>query len=140
MKINSTFHALVFFMAVLMFSTPFATLAQQHLVRVEAEAAAKRDAEARTQKPAWFIFGCVGGLLTVAYVYLYEPTIPAGTLLGKSPEYVAFYTDAYTLKAKDIQMKAALGGCVTSAIAWGVLIAISVVASESGSSSGYYYY
>ena len=126
MKINSTFHALVFFMTVLMFSMPFATLAQQHLVRVEAEVAAERDAEARTQKPVWFIFGCVGGLLAVAYVYLYEPSIPAGALLGKSPEYVAFYTDAYTLKAKDIQMKAALGGCVTGSLAYGILFVISV--------------
>ena len=125
-------------MAVLMFSTPFATLAQQNSVRAEAEAEAERDAEARTKKPVWFIFGCVGGILTVAYTYLYEPSVPAGALLGKSPEYVAFYTDAYTLKAKDIQMKAALGGCVTSGIAWGILIVISGVASESGSSSGYY--
>ena len=121
-------------MAVLMFSMPFATLAQQHLVRVEAEVAAERDAEARTQKPVWFIFGCVGGLLAVAYVYLYEPSIPAGALLGKSPEYVAFYTDAYTLKAKDIQMKTALGGCVTNCIVSGVLyVALGVgaiVASE----------
>jgi len=111
-------------MAVLMFSTPFATLAQQHSVRAEAEAAAERDAEARTKKPAWFIIGCVGGILAVAYTYFYEPSIPAGPLLGKSPEYVAFYTDAYTLKAKDIQMSSAMGGCVTGVCLSGTLVMV----------------
>ena len=35
---------------------------------------------------------------------------PASRLLGKSPEYVTFYTDAYKAKAKNIQGRAALIG------------------------------
>ena len=124
MKINSTFPCFSFLMAVLMFSTPFVTLAQQNSVQAEAEAAAEGDAEARTQKPVWFILGCVGGVIAVAVVYFFEPSPPAGSLLGKSPEYVAFYTDAYISKAKNIQMQAALGGCVASCIATGVLYLI----------------
>ena len=44
MKINSTFHVLVFLMAVLTFSTPFVALAQQNPVKAETEAVAEQDA------------------------------------------------------------------------------------------------
>ena len=72
MKINSTLHVLVFCMAVLMFSMPFATLAQQNSDRGEAEgtaaqdaytmslevkAAAERDASSNFSEPFW----CIGG-------------------------------------------------------------------------------
>ena len=100
---------------------------------------AEADADARTNKLVWFLFGCVGNVFTVAYTYFYEPSPPAGPLLGKSPEYVAYYTDAYTIKAKNLQVRNAMIGCVTSALIWGAVVIAATIAEEE-SSSGYYYY
>jgi hypothetical protein len=133
MKIDSTFHLFVLLMALLTFGMPFVTLAQQLSVQAEAMNAAQRDAVARTNQNMWRVFGCLGGLFAVAGGYLYEPAPPASALLGKSPEYVAFYADAYTSKAKNIQTRGAIEGCVAStcvtAALYGVLIII--VAEES---------
>ena len=136
MKIDSTFHFFVLLMAVLIFGMPFVTLAQQLSVQAEAMNAAQRDAVAHTDQNIWRAFGCFGGLFAVAGGYLYEPTPPASALLGKSPEYVAFYADAYTLKTKNIQTRAAIEGCVAGtcvvAALYGALIIF--VAEESTSS------
>ena len=142
MKINSTFHFFVLLMALLTFGMPFVTLAQQLAVQAEAMNDAQRDAAAQTNKNIWRIFGCVGGFIGVAGGYFYEPAPPASALLGKSPEYVAFYADAYTSKAKNIQTRGAIEGCVAgtcvTAALYGVLII--VVAAEESTSSSYYLY
>ena len=141
MKINSTFHVLVFLMTVLTFGMPFVTLAQQYSIQAEATAAGERDAEARTNKMVWRLLGCAGGLITVAATYFYEPAPPAGSLIGKSPEYVAYYADAYTQKAKDVQFRSAIEGCIAGTCVVTVLyVALVAVAVEEASSTGYYYY
>ena len=133
MKISSLFHVLVFLMAVLTFGMPFVALAQQHSVQAEATAAGERDAEARTNKTVWRLLGCVGGLIVVGATYFYEPAPPAGSLLGKSPEYIAYYTDAYKQKSKNLQFRGAVEGCVAGSCIAGVLyaVAIAAVAAES---------
>lgn len=135
------FHFFVLLMALLTFGMPFVTLAQQLSVQAEAVNAAQRDAVIRTNQNIWRVFGCFGGLFAVAGGYLYEPAPPASALLGKSPEYVAFYADAYTSKAKNIQTRGAIEGCIAStcvtAALYGVLIIL--VAEESASSSYYFY-
>ena len=135
MKIVSIFHFLVLLMALLTFGMPFVTLAQQFAVQVEAMNAAQRDAVAHTNQNIWRVFGCLGGLFAVAGGYLYEPAPPASALLGKSPEYVAFYTDAYTSKAKNLQTRGAIEGCVASTCVtvalYGVLIILVVEESSS---------
>ena len=140
MKIDSAFHFFVLLMALLTFGMPFVTFAQQLSVQAEATNAAQRDAVARTNQNMWRIFGCLGGLFAVAGGYLYEPAPPASALLGKSPEYVAFYADAYTSKAKSLQTRGAIEGCVAStcvtAALYGVLI---IVAVDESTSSGYYW-
>ena len=50
MKINTTFHVLAFFMAMLIFSMPFVTIAQEDDWEIEARVAAERDAEADTNQ------------------------------------------------------------------------------------------
>ncbi len=141
MKIDSTFHFFVFLMALLTFGMPFVTFAQQLSVQVEAMNAAQRDAVDRTNQNIWRAFGCFGGLFAVAGSYLYEPAPPASALLGKSPEYVAFYADAYTSKAKNIQTRGAIEGCVASTCVtvalYGVLI---ILVAEESTSSSYYFY
>ena len=129
MKISSTFHVSALLMAVLTFSMPFITLAQQNL-QVEAIIAAERDAQNDVNTSLWFLGGCLGGVIGLIIAHGVEPAPPATRLLGKSPEYVAFYTDAYKAKAKKLQTNSALGGCVVSALAYTVLY-IVVLAEAS---------
>ena len=59
MEIRSTFHALVFFMALLTFSLPFLTPAQEQTVVTQAIADAKKDAIANVNGAFWFATGCL---------------------------------------------------------------------------------
>ena len=140
MKIKSTFHALVFFMAALIFSMPIVSLAQENLNRIEskdvthqisvdvlAKTAAEHDAEADTKRIVWvggnFVLGIVGGCLLGSVgllgAYIYEPSPPISRLLGKSPEYTMFYTDAYKAKARDLRLKYASIGCISGSVVAG---------------------
>ena len=121
MKISSTFHVSALLMAVLTFSMPFITLAQQNL-QAEAIIAAERDAQNDVNKSLWFLVGCYGcvfGLIIAAGI---KPAFPATRLLGKSPEYVAFYTDAYKEEAKRLQTNSALAGCFINVLATIILL------------------
>ena len=115
-------------MAILIFSMPFVALAQQNL-QAEAMIAAERDARNDVNTGLWFLAGCLGGVIGMVVAYAVEPSPPATRLLGKSPEYVAFYTDAYTETGKKRQANSALGGCVVNAIATAVYIGV-VLAAE----------
>lgn len=116
MKISSTFHVSVLFMTVLMFSMPFVTLAQQNSVESEARADAEADAEADTDQRFWFVVGCFGNFWGLIYAHYAEPSPPASRLLGKSPEYVAIYSDTYTIKAKNLQTSQATSGCIANTV------------------------
>ena len=116
-KLKSPLKILVLLMAGLTFSTPFVTFAQQNL-QMEAIVAAERDAQNDVNKGLWFLAGCLGNIPGIIVAYAVEPTPPATRLLGKSPEYVAFYTDAYKEKAKKLQTNSAWGGCVVLAIVY----------------------
>ena len=133
MRIRSTFHISVLFMAMLVFSMPLITLAQQVSVQAEAVAAAEADAETDTNKNFWFIIGCFGSLLGLIYANYDVPAAPASRLLGKSPEYVAFYSDAYVLKAKELQTGYAVRGCITQGLigllGYGSCLVVGVVGS-----------
>ena len=125
------FKILAFLMAMLTFCMPFITFAQQdYSIQIEAQRDAEAEAEARTNKNLWFMVGCVGGVFGVAGAYLYEPSPASSAFLGKSPEYVAFYTDAYAEKVRTLQTNRALTGCIvnglTIAIYYAVVIALAV--------------
>ena len=127
MKISSPFHVLVFCMTFLVFSMPLVTFAQQGSVRAEAIAAAEADAKANVDRQLWFAVGCLFvpmGAGTIA-AYFIEPSPPASGLIGKSPEYVTFYSKAYKAKARSIQGRTALTGCLTSVAVLAVLLSNS---------------
>ena len=138
MKIRSTFHVLVFLMAVLTFSMPFVTLAQQNVAPAEtitdvtkATADAERDAQADTDTTFWFIVGCFGSILGFLYANYNVPTVPADRLIGKSPDYVTTYSSVYVRESKAIRQNRVVTGCVTSAIAGVVLSGCLIVTSAS---------
>jgi hypothetical protein len=48
----------------------------------------------------WFLAGVGCGVFGAAAAYLYSPTPPMTSLMNKSSEYVACYTDEYQKKSK----------------------------------------
>ena len=113
------------------------TFAQQNSLQMEAIAAAERDAQSDINKGLWFLTGCIGNVGGIIRAHSAEPTPRATRLLGKSPEYVAFYTEAYTEKSKKLQANSALGGCVAGTLA--VVILIILEATSPSSSIGRLY-
>ena len=115
-ELKNILQILALLMVVLTFSMPFVTFAQQNSLQMEAIVAAERDAQADINKGLWVLGGCFGGIIGVIIAYSIEPSPPATRLLGKSPEYVAVYTDTYKEKAKKLQTNSALGGCGVSTL------------------------
>ncbi len=72
---------------------------------------AEKDAIKDTNGNIWFLAGCLGGLVGIIIANSIKPNPPSSRLLGKSPAYVATYTDCYRAKAKKIQNHSALIGC-----------------------------
>lgn len=139
MKINSTFHISVFLMAVLIFSVPFITFAQQNTGNVLAITEAKRDAKKDVNELGWFAAGCLGGALPIPsstiseqklldgniymifacgaacfptfYALFNTPTPPPDRLLGKSPAYVLSYVNTYVSEVKRRRILSSGAGC-----------------------------
>ena len=73
---------------------------------------AKADAAAHLNKTLWFSAGFffpIGGTLISQW---YQPFLPTARVLGKPPEYVAFYYDTYKVETKKLQFRWALVGCL----------------------------
>lgn len=103
----------------------------QEVSQADACTDAERDAEANTNKTIWFIAGCLGGLIGLIIAYAIEPSPPATKLLGKSPEYVAAYTDCYKRKGKSVQTKTALLGCGVAAVVYLAFVLVVTAAASS---------
>ena len=162
MRIRSMFHTLVALTVVLAFSTPSVTLAQQNSVQAEAITTAEQDAINDVNKLSWFVAGCaalsVGGpvgalagytvsnsagtliggaaagvLVPLIWIDTYEPNLPPNRFIGKSPEYIEFYTDAYRKQAKSLRNGSAMKGCIVGCIgvSLGGLVLFVQVLSES---------
>ena len=115
MKINIVFHISVLAMMVMIFSMPIVSYAQGNSARDKAIYAATQDAEAAFDERLWYFTGLLftAGGYFVAHTY-YHP-VPAVPLLGKSPEYVAFYTDSYRERSRELRSYAARTGCIHGA-------------------------
>ena len=132
MKISSVFHGLTLFMAMIILNIPFVALVESNSVGAQAAADAVADANQDVNKPLWFGTGCLlSGLIFVplpnwySYLltpvgltgtYFYRPSPPLSRLVGKSPEYVAVYTQTYKSKRGNIQARWASAGCVTGGV------------------------
>ena len=121
MKIGSTFHIVFFFIAVLGFSMSSVPFAQQNSERVEAIIAAEQDAKATVNQDQWWAYGC---FLIGVIAADKTPQPPAARLVGKSPEYVEAYTQAYEEKVRNLQRSAATPGCLTTVFSAGILVII----------------
>lgn len=111
-------------------------LAQQGDMEV-GRMAGSQAARVNTNGSVWLAIGCLGGIsclggiIGIAIAYVVEPSPPATTLLGKSPEYVAAYTDAYKMTAKSIQTSKAWTGCIVGSLAYIAIAVLAAVADEA---------
>ena len=100
----------------------------------DAIAQAEIDAKADVNKTLWFIAGFFGGVLGLILSYVLPPSPPATRLVGKSPEYIAAYTDHYKRVAQKEQFNTALTGCGVCAVLYVVyyVFVLSLVYSGGG--------
>ncbi|MBN2379227.1 hypothetical protein JXM67_05440 [candidate division WOR-3 bacterium] len=77
---------------------------------------ARHDAEKKVQGMAWFALGCLMPVVGIIASYVVEPRPSGLELLGKSPEYVAAYTDCYEDKGRSIQIGNAWLGCASGCL------------------------
>ncbi len=122
-------------MSLMVFAMPI--LAQQDEF-MAGRIAGEQAARASTNGTLWLAAGCLFTWVGLLVAYIYEPSPPATMLLGKSPEYVAAYTDAYKTTAKSVQSRKALTGCIVNAVISAVLYAALIAAAEAD--DGLYYY
>ena len=124
-----TIKTLSFVMVVMLFTMPFLTLAQQTGDATQAVIDAKTDANKSNDLLIWGLgsflsalaCGCVGGLVVVAVGQINDPSPPAARFLGKSNEYVLFYTQTYQNERKRKRTYASLGGCVGGMVVNGLV-------------------
>lgn len=100
----------------------------------QAMADGERDARADLNGGLWFVVGCLVGLVGVVLGYVVEPSPPPARLLGRSPEYVWNYTQAYRHEGKQAQGKRAMTGCAVGTAATAVIYLV-LLASWSSSST-----
>ena len=91
---------------------------------VEAQAIndAERDASAHLNKLLWFTTGFSLPVIGVFLSQRNQRSIPGARLLGKSPEYIAFYTNAYRIKMKKLRFNWSLLGCLSSTTVAGLVV------------------
>lgn len=80
-------------------------------VQSQAVADAQRDA-LHVDNNIWIAAGVFGGIFGIGAAMIVKPTVPPMALIGKSPEYITFYTHAYQAAVGDEQVKAAAAGCL----------------------------
>ncbi len=101
---------------------PAVTPAALKSVAEQAVADAEKDATAHLNRTLWFSTGCFFPLVGPIFSQRHQPFMPTARVLGKSPQYVAFYYDAYKVKTKKLQFNWALGGCLVGAPISGYLL------------------
>jgi hypothetical protein len=85
-----------------------------------------KDAKSETNTTLWFAAGCFGTILGWLLASALDANPPAVRLIGKSPEYVAYYTDAYQKEARRIKTRYALTGCMGCVIGYVVYFVVLI--------------
>ena len=65
----------------------------------------------------WFAYGTGCWMFAIVHASVSNPTVPSHRLLGRSPEYVNTYMDAYKRSIKDRRMEKSATGWVVSLVA-----------------------
>lgn len=115
-------------MSLMVFAVPI--LAQQGDITA-GRIAGSQAARMNTNGTLWLAVGCLAGIIGVAVAYVVEAQPSATMLLGKSPEYVAAYADAYRATGKSVQTGKAWTGCLLGALIYVGLVVLAAVADEA---------
>ena len=129
MKINSMFRVLILFTAVMIFSLPLVARTQDS-VHEKAIFDGTQAAESVFNERLWYLTGCFFSFGGYLFAQTYYAPVPTVALLGRSPEYVAIYTDVYRAKSKELRSEAALEGCIHGAVAQTCLPVIGLLISN----------
>lgn len=124
---------LPFVFAVLVLLIPLTMLNAQEGDIASACQQAQIDVRTDVNGTLWLGAGCLFGIFGVGAAYLIEPSPPAMRLMGKSPQYVAAYTDCYKSEGKTIQGKKAITGCligVAVEVVFYVLFFVALASSD----------
>lgn len=119
---------LALLMALLTFSAPFGTIAQQQETSeaIQAKMAAKQDAASDVNSMLWFGSGFLCGIFAVGGAAIYKPSIDPVRLIGKSPSYITVYNHTYNAEARNKQLLSSSMGCLT----WGTVFLYISLSSE----------
>lgn len=79
----------------------------------------------------WMAAGCLLGVIGWFIATMHKPEPPASVLLGKSPEYVAQYRDAYKERSNKLATGKAMTGCLIATAAQVGFWILVVAASDS---------
>lgn len=105
---------------------PTITIPQEQLAtRQQAILDANQDVEQYVSGTKWFLLGALGGIFTYFYVIDNTPAMPTTRLLGKSAEYLAFYTVEYQSKAKNKRLKSSCLGWGTFSLLYATYLGVS---------------
>ena len=86
----------------------------------EGARAGERDGKSSTSTAAWVAIGCITGGVSWIYPELMQPVPPTSGTVGKSPEYVAAYNDAYIKARKSTIQKGSCYGGLAFVVACGL--------------------
>jgi len=86
-----------------------------------------QDARADENGTLWFFAGCLLGLIGVVIAVVAEPTPPPARMMGKSPDYLTIYTQAYRSEGKSAQLRSSLWGLGTAVVVGVVIYVILIV-------------
>jgi len=125
---SKVFISIAILLVFVVFATPI--LAQQGEI-MAGRMAGEQAAKANVNGTMWLAVGCIGGLLGVIIAYIYEPSPSSTMLLGKSPEYVAAYSDAYKMTAKKTQTNKAWTGCIVFTLVYTAVYVLAIAAANS---------
>ena len=91
-------------------------LKEQQTTQLQAVADAHRDAKRVINGTFWRFTGFFGSIFGVGASLVYEPPLPASALVGKTPEYVVFYTTEFHRETQGLQLYHASTGCVSGGV------------------------
>ena len=91
----------------------------------------EKDATADVTGGMWIAVGCLTGGISYIYPSLFNPAVPQGKLVGKSPEFVAGYTDGYNSKRKSIMQKNSCYGGIVYWVGCGAFYLIMAASSAA---------
>jgi len=80
---------------------------------------AKNDVKEHIHSIRWFMGGCMFSVVGLILAQREPKKIPVARLIGKTKEYVTFYTDTYRIEMRKKRYNYALGGCLLNGITLG---------------------